>query len=404
MREMILRIPRYPYNSDSTLSTYTRLEDNINERNYFSIKLNYVQPLGLSAKIETGYQLYYQQMSYLFNVDNQESTNLFKYAEFRNSIYGGITCNLKKVGFQAMLRIENSHIKADSVTEPKYTCFLPSVNLQYKFSASHNLKFTYNRRINRPGIYDMDPYYKIDQNYNITQGNPNLKPDYRDRLQLTYTWNFGSNYFSPYIYQEYFSNKVGRQYLVINSPINNTLTTITKPFNLLSGYESGGGLNAMLWYININARIYKGHFNEYTGQSIVIPAVDYFSYSITSYAFATLDKNKKTTAYVFLSYNGVNMNAQSKTYSIPFYGLGVQKQIKDHSFGVFYLLPFSTNIKFSRTETETPAYNSSNTIGFDVSHYIQFMYSYKFNKGKNVKKLDRKIEVESDSKSQAIGK
>jgi hypothetical protein len=250
----------------------------------------------------------------------------------------------------------------------------------------------------------MNPYYKIGQNYDITQGNPDLKPDYKDRLQLTYTWNFGSNYFSPYIYQEYFSNRVGRQYMVINSPLTNALTTITKPYNLLNGYESGGGVNAMLWYININARIYKGHFNEYTGQSIVIPALNYFSYSITSYAFAQLDKSKKTTAYVFLSYNGVNMNAQSKTYSIPFYGLGVQKQIKDHSLGVFYLLPFSTNIKFSRTETSTPAYNAQNIIGFNVSNYIQFMYSYKFNKGKNVKKLDRKIDVESDSKSQTIGR
>jgi outer membrane receptor protein involved in Fe transport len=394
----------YPYNSDSTLNTYTRMEDNINERDYFSTKLNYVQPIGLSAKIEAGYQLYYQQMSYLFNINNLESSNLFDYAELRNSVYGGITYNVKKIGVQAMLRIENSHIKADSVTQPKYSCFLPSVNLQYKFSASHNLKFTYNRRINRPGIYDMDPYYKIDQNYNITQGNPNLKPDYRDRLQLTYTWNFGSNYFSPYVYKEYFTNKVGREYLVVNSPVTNTLTTITKPFNLLSGYETGGGVNAMLWYININARIYQGHFNEYTGQSIIIPSVDYFSYSITSYAFATLAKNKKTTAYVFLSYNGVNMTAQSKTYSIPFYGLGVQQQIKDHSFGVFWLLPFSNDIKFSRTETVTPAYNSSNIIGFNVSNYIQFMYSYKFNKGKNVKKLNRNIEMESDSKSQAIGK
>ena len=395
---------RYPYNSDSTLSTYTRLEDNINERNYFSTKLNYVHPIGMSAKIETGYQLYYQQLSYVFNVDNQESITPFKYGEFRNSLYAGITYNLKKIGIQGLLRIENSHIKADSVTDPNYACFLPSVNLQYKFSASHNLKFTYNRRINRPGIYDMNPYYKVGQNYDITQGNPDLKPDYRDRLQLTYTWNFGSNYFSPYVYQEYFSNKVGRQFLITNSPVDNALTTISKPFNLLNGYESGGGINAMLWYVNINARIYKGHFNEYTGQTVVIPALNYFSYAITSYAFAQLDKKKKTTAFVFLSYNGVNMNAQSKTYSIPFYGLGVQTQIKDHSLGVFYLLPFSRDIKFSRTETETPAYNSSNTVGFDVSNYIQFMYSFKFNKGKNVKKLGHNVEVESDSKSQTIGR
>ena len=397
---------RYVYNDpNSIISSFQRQEENINERNYFSTKLDYVHPIGMSAKIETGYQLYYQQMSYDYLVNNLESSpNPFKYGEFRNSVYGGITMNMKKVGFQAMLRIEDSHIKADSVTQPEYACFLPTVNLQYKFSASHNLKFTYNRRINRPGIYDMDPYYKIDQYYNIITGNPNLKPDYRDRLQLTYTWNFGSNYFSPYIYQEYFSNKVGRQYQVVLSPVNNTLTTITKPYNLLNGYESGGGLNAMLWYININARIYKGHYNEFTGPTVVIPAVNYFSYAITSYAFVQFDKNKKSTAYVFLSYNGVNMNAQSKTYSVPIYGLGVQKQIKDHSFGIFYLLPFSTTIKFSKTETETPAFNSTSTTGIDIGYYVQFMYSYKFNKGKNVKKINRNIEVESDSKSQVIGK
>lgn len=395
---------RFLYNTDSTLSTYSRLEENLNERRYFSTKLNYVHPIRLSAKIEAGYQLYNQELSYLFKVNHLESTNLFEYGEFRNSVYAGITYNLKKLGMQAMLRVEDSHIKADSVTQPNYACFLPSVNLQYKFSASHNLKFTYNRRINRPGIYDMNPYYKIGQNYDITQGNPDLKPDYRDRLQLTYTWNFGSNYFSPYVYQEYFTNKIGREFQLIISPVNNALTTISKPFNLLNGYETGGGVNAMLWYVNINARIYKGHYNEYIGQSVNIPAVNYFSYSINSYAFVQFDKNKKTTAFIFLSYNGVNMNAQSKTYSIPFWGLGGQKQIKDHSIGIFYLLPFSKNIKFSKTLTETPAFNSSNTVGFDVSNYIQFMYSFKFNKGKNVKKLDRKIDVESDSKSQTIGR
>jgi hypothetical protein len=394
----------YIYNTDTQISTYSRIEDDISDRNYFQVKLNYVQPLGMSAKIEAGYQLYNQQMSYLFNINKETSGNLFDYNEFRNSVYGGITWNVKKIGMQAMLRVENSHIKADSVTEPKYTCYLPSANFQYKFSASHNIKLTYNRRINRPGIYDMDPYYKIGEHYDVSQGNPNLKPDYRDRLQMTYTWNFGSNYFSPYVYKEFYTDKVGKEYQIIVSPITGSLTTFTKSFNLLSGYETGGGVNTMLWYININARIYKGHINEYTGQSMSIPALDYFSYSVTSYAFKQLDKKKTATLFIFMSFNGVNRNAQSRTYSLPFYGFGGQKQIKDHSFGVFWLLPFSRNITFQKTITETPAYDTRNIIGFDVSNFIQFSYSYKFNKGKNVKKIDHKIELESDSKSQAIGK
>lgn len=393
---------RHPYNSDQIISTYSRLENNLNRRKYFSTKLDYVYPIGLYSKIETGYQMYYQQLGYDFNINNQENSNLFEYTELRNSVYGGVTFNLKKVGFQVMLRVENSHIEADSVTKPNYSCYLPSVNLQYKFSASHNLKFTYNRRINRPGIYDMNPYWKIGQDYLITQGNPDLRPDYRDRIQLTYTWNFGSNYFSPYVYDEFFSNKVSNRFSIIHSPIDGSFTTLSKPFNLLTGYEMGGGVNAMLWYVNINARVYKGHYSGFSEGSFSIPSRDYFSYAITSYAFANLDKNKKTTAFIYLAYNGVNINAQSKTYNIPLYGFGAQRQLKNHSLGIFWLLPFSRDIRFNRTETETAAFKSTNITGIDIANYIQFSYSYKFNKGKSVKKMNRKVEVESDSKSNAI--
>jgi outer membrane receptor protein involved in Fe transport len=395
---------RHPYNSDVILDTYSRLEEDLNRRNYFSAKLDYVYPVGLSTKIETGYQFYYQKMAYDFKINSQEESNLFEYAELRNSIYGGVTFNLKKFGIQAMLRVENSHIMADSVTRPDYSCFLPSANMQYRFSASHNLKLTYNRRINRPGIYDMNPYWKIGQNYDVTQGNPDLRPDYRDRLQFTYSWSFGSNYFSPYVYDEFFSDKVSSRFSIIQSPIGGSLATLTKPYNLLSGYEYGGGINAMLWFVYINARIYDGHYFKYSEGSFSIPARDYFSYAVSGYAFVNFDKKKKTTAFIYLSYNGVNINAQSKTYSIPLYGFGGQWQIKDHTVGIFWLLPFSGNIKYSRTETETAAYSSTNITNIDIANFIQFSYSFKFNKGRNVKKLGHKVEVESDSKGQTIGR
>jgi hypothetical protein len=394
---------RFPYNSEVVLDTYSRLEDDINNRNYFSVKLDYVYPVGLNAKIESGYHFYYQEMAYDFRIDNQEESNLFNYDEFRNSGYTGITLNLKKIGFQTMLRIENSHIMADSVTNPDYTCFLPSANVQYKFSASHNLKLTYNRRINRPGIYSMNPYYRISQSYDVTQGNPDLRPDYRDRLQLTYTWNFGSNYFSPYIYNEFFSNRVSNRVSLINSPINGSLTTLSKPYNLLSGSEYGGGINAMLWYVNINARIYNGHYSTYTEGSFRIPAKDYFAYTVNGYAFANFDKKKNTTAFLYFAYNGVNINAQSKTYTMALYGVGGQYKIKDHTIGIFWLRPFSKAIDYSRTETETTAFTSTTTTRIDLANFIQFSYSFKFNKGKNVKKVNHKINIESDSKSQTIG-
>jgi len=395
---------RYDYSPVTLLDSYVRDESDYNKRNYVSTKLNYVHPIGLTTKLETGYQFYYQNLHYDFMINNEITNNLFKYLEYRNSVYAGITINLKKIGFQTMLRIEDSNIKADSVTSPHYYCLLPSANLQYKFSSSHNIKFTYNRRINRPGIYDMNPYWKISSNYDISQGNPDLKPEYRDRMQVTYTWNFGSNYFSPHLYYELLSDRIGQRYLSIESPIDSNLAIFRKPYNMLTGYEVGGGINAMLWFVNINARIFKGHFKEFASQSSFIPARDYFSYSITGYAYAPLTKDKKTTAFLFLSYNGVTMDAQTKTYNMAIYGFGAQKQIKDHSLGFFYLLPFSRKIDYQKSETNTPVYFAKNTVGFDVSYYIQLMYSYKFNKGKNVKKSNREANIESDSKSVGIGR
>jgi hypothetical protein len=125
---------------------------------------------------------------------------------------------------------------------------------------------------------------------------------------------------------------------------------------------------------------------------------------MTGAAYHSFGKDKKTTAFAFLSYDGVNVNARSKTYNHPFYGPGIQTQIKNHSLGVVWVLPLSTNVKLNRTETEAPDFASTNVISFNASNFIQFSYSYKFNKGRNVKKLDRKVEVESDSKGGALVK
>ena len=385
----------------SPLDTTVRLENSLNRRSYFSTKLNYVHPVGLSTKFEIGYQVYYQQMNYDFKSNLANMSNLFSYEEFRNSVYAGITLNLKKAGVQTVVRIENTNSTINEDYSSDYYCILPSVNLQYKFSASHNIKFTYNRRINRPGIYDLNPFQKISSNYNISQGNPDLKPEYRDRLQLTYTSNFKKNYLSPYVYYEFLSDKTSTSNELVESPIDSKLAILSRSYNLLSGYERGGGVNGLLWFVGLNARVFQGHFLEYRDQSTVIPSRDYSSFSITTQVFHKLEK-LKITGFFFLSYNGISVNAQSKTYNLPLYGVGAQKEAGDHNFGLFWLLPFSKDIEFSKTITETDFLYNRNIIGFDISYFIQFNYSYKFNKGKSVKKLNRKINIESDSKKGGI--
>jgi hypothetical protein len=68
------------------------------------------------------------------------------------------------------------------------------------------------------------------------------------------------------------------------------------------------------------------------------------------------------------------------------------------------LLPFTKEIDYQKIETETDVYTSANTTGIDFAGWFQFQYSFKFNKGRNIKKLGHQVEVESDSKGQTIGR
>jgi hypothetical protein len=392
------------FDPDKTNPTpgYIKEEKNISKRSYFSSKFDYVHPIGFSSRIETGYQIYYQGINYNFRSNDITQNNDYQYSEFRNSAYLGYTTNVKKFGFQATLRVENSetHINHTDSLSSNYFCFLPSVNLQYKITSAQNVKLTYNRRINRPSTSNLNPFIKTGSDMSETSGNANLKPEYRDKFQMTYTLNLGSNYISPNVYYEKITDKIDNNITQVESPITNTLTRLSTPDNILTGYEQGVGLNAMLWFFNVNARVYKGHYDEYKTANTFIPASDYSSFSVNSYAFAPLPK--KFTVFAFFGYNGITKTAITKTYNMAFYGFGGRKELGSHSFGVFYLLPFSKTVTVSKTVTNTAFMTSENRSQFDVSYYIQFSYSYRFHQGRDVKKVNKKIEVESDSKAGGI--
>jgi len=392
----------YTNDPNDLLFSYLQSEDIINDRNYISSKADYVHPISSKMNIEAGYQFYYQKMKYDFKSNIDALSNVYNYNEYRNAAYAGFVVNLRKFSFQANLRAEHSDIKVNNEYKSGYYTFLPSTNIQYKIDDGQNVKFTYNRRINRPGIYDLNPFERLSSDLSISSGNPYLKPELRDKLQLTYTLNFGKSNISPNVYYEYTSDKISTTVSQVQSQSTGSLAIFSKPKNVLAGYRAGFELNAMFGFFNLNGGIYKGTYNEYNSPDFTIKQQDYSSFNLNSYVYAPLFK-KKLHLFAFFSYSGVNINAQSKTYSAPYYGFGGQKKYKNHTFGFFYFLPFGKELTINKTITESANLYSKTTDSFDVSYYVQISYSYNFSKGKSIKKLKRESEVESDTKSGGIG-
>jgi outer membrane receptor protein involved in Fe transport len=390
------------YTNTNPLNNLNRYEKNNSGRNSLNLKADYVQPFGMDTKIETGVQLYWQQMGY--NATYRQLTldtsllNNFVYTEWREAAYAGFTTAFDKLSFQTTFRVENSNISTNDGTtsSENYSTFLPSANIMYKFTSKQNVKLTYNRRINRPSLTQLSPAEIVNSTDNITQGNPTLKPEYRDRLQFTYTLNIEKSYVSPYIYYDLYNHKVDNINIFGPSPLVNHSTSLAIAENLLTGEEHGVGLNALIYFININYKYFKGHFNEYKYGPVVGPATNYSSYSISGWAYAPLPW--KMSIFAFGNYQGRNINAQGTSVGPFFYGSGARKEFGNHSFGLFWLLPGISNLTVIDNNVSTPQFTSHSKASFDARYFIQVTYAYKFNKGKAVKKVTRNTEVESDSK------
>jgi outer membrane receptor protein involved in Fe transport len=378
-------------------NVFDRWEKSDNTRNSIKLKADYTHPFGFETKVDVGFQLYNQTMDFDASYSYNTLLNNYLYTEFRSAAYTGISSNFDKLGLQATLRIENSNVQINKDTTDNYYSFLPSANIQYKFTSKQNAKLTYNRRINRPNIYQLNPFEKVGFKDDISVGNKSLKPELRDKIQLTYTLNIQKSYVSPYIYYETFTDKISNMVTTVNkaNEIGKT-TQKSMPFNVLSGYEQGIGLNAMILFLNINFKYFKGHYNEYEN----LPARDFTSYSISGWAFAPLPKEIKW--FAFANYGGVNTNAQGTSTNPFFYGTGLRREFGNHTIGVFYLLPFTSKLVINKSDIKTESIVSTSEGSFNSKYFIQLQYSYKFNKGKAIKKVARNTEVESDTKKEGL--
>ncbi len=133
--------------------------------------------------------------------------------------YVGYAYKAAKVGFRAGLRAEGTDQKVKYQYDENrnfgtnYFNMVPSVTTSYQLKPTQQLRVGYNLRIYRPGIWYLNPYVDDVDPYNISYGNPNLRPEKSN--------NFNANY-------SYFSPKLTVNVSANYSYVNNSIESYTK--------------------------------------------------------------------------------------------------------------------------------------------------------------------------------
>ncbi|MCF8243941.1 MAG: TonB-dependent receptor [Saprospiraceae bacterium] len=185
------------------------------ERNYhmlsptnidiYTLKIDHERPF-LKGQLGAGIKLSYVKTDNDFNFFNVlegkdvvdvDRTNFYTYTENVNAAYTTYSQQFGKWGIQLGLRAEQTNsegdLKAlkdvnDENVKRDYLNFFPSGGLTYNMSEKHSFQLNYSRRIDRPNYQDLNPFeYRLDE-LTFQKGNPFIRPQYTNNLQLSHTF------------------------------------------------------------------------------------------------------------------------------------------------------------------------------------------------------------------------
>ncbi|HEY5533675.1 MAG TPA: outer membrane beta-barrel family protein [Ignavibacteria bacterium] len=170
--------------------------------NFLNWQADYVHPFGEISKLETGVKSDLRNISgnYTFNnfdgnsgtsIPDPGRTNDADYKDWISAFYGTFSGGYKDFSYQAGLRGEYTYIdfsilQGTQKYNNKYFDLFPSVSLSQKLGTENQFQFSYSRRINRPQLNMLNPFVEQFDAYTKRTGNPYLKPEYTNSLELGY--------------------------------------------------------------------------------------------------------------------------------------------------------------------------------------------------------------------------
>ncbi|MDX5448867.1 MAG: outer membrane beta-barrel family protein, partial [Bacteroidota bacterium] len=218
----------------------------------FIFKLDYVQPFSDRWTIEAGaqyeindvgndYAVYNEDGNGNFRVDSN-LTNNFEYDQEVLGVYATGAFEGDHWGLKLGARVENTFLNTylvttDEANQQNYANLFPSAHTTYKFSPRFSLQAGYSRRIYRPRLWDLNPFFNIRNNYNIRRGNPDLLPEFADSYELTAVLLFEKASLNASVYNLYTTDVIERVSFLENN------VNITMPVNIGTRNQTGLELN-----------------------------------------------------------------------------------------------------------------------------------------------------------------
>jgi outer membrane receptor protein involved in Fe transport len=300
-------------------SIYNQQQVGNGTNKYFTAQTDYTLPFGEKSKFETGLRAAIRNIYNLNDIDTVNAQNqyvveglLSSQYNYRDRVFAGYATYsnaIKNFSYQLGLRVESSDYKgtqnftADSLRiagadtasiqypttgyfNNQYPLsFFPSIFLTQKLTDNQDLQLSYTRRIDRPSFQQLFPFTDYADSLNLSRGNPNLKPQFTNSFELTYSLIYAGN--ANFLASAYYKNTTDLITRLASegvNPVNNRPVIINTYVNAKSSFV--GGLEFIArnsitrwWDVTGNINIFTSKINTIdTGYFAVAPIGEQWSY------------------------------------------------------------------------------------------------------------------------------
>lgn len=407
-------------------------ETSTEDQKEYLLQSDYVLPLGKDSRFEAGfrsnlqntvtdYVLEQEDISTGNLVVNDTITNIFDYDQNVNAIYTQYGTKFGKFSFLLGLRLEHTQLKGqidsrltdqelqDAYGFPIETSFdnnylglFPTVNLIYNLSGKdsdneESLTFGYNRRINRPRGWFINPFPTRSSRTNVFQGNPNLQPAFASAFDLGYLKRWGELTLSASVYYQYETDSFERVEENTGQQTTDGIDIIrTIPVNLSTNQRTGAELgilyNPYKW-LRLNSSFNFFQFEtdgEFNGVDYSTKNTSWFA-RFSSKVTLPWKIDWQTNAF----YRGARQDAQSDTDGIFTLNLAFSKELFNNNATLAFNVRDLFNSRRRNSLTTTPFFQRYSESQWRPRQ-INVSFIYRFNQQKQRQRRNERNDMEDD--------
>ncbi|MBB1193376.1 TonB-dependent receptor [Flavobacterium sp. SOK18b] len=369
----------------------------LSDESVVDLNIDYIKPLKY-GRIETGFK--FRNRIIPTNMQFFPGTNSpldasaggkATYEEIIPAVYGNYIYETNKIEAEIGVRLE--YLDLEYEVDPNHPTYatdgysyfepFPNFRFAYKINDDNKISLFYNRRIDRPNEVDIRIFPKYDDAENIKVGNPGLRPQFTNLVELGFKRNLKKGYLYSAIYHRFANATITR--IASTVPSSNLIYAIFQNVNKSSntGVEMVISQDIVKWYSsNINLNAYYNQIGAFTIQNLY-PEPNTFSaekqdvFSGNIKWNNTLHLTKKVDAQVTAIYLAPDIIPQGKIKSRFSIDLGLKKSVQNGK-GEFFINAtdlFNTLVIKKEIQGQDFSYTSNDYYETQV---IRLGYNYKF--------------------------